>query len=68
MIEPGTPGSAVRYASIAIHITNCATRPGLVNGQADNTADEITVKIVLSGQSKIDKTKVLKTNGSLMKV
>ena len=26
------------------------------------------VKPVLSGQSKIDKTKVLKTNGSLMKV
>ena len=28
----------------------------------------ITVKPVLSGHSKIDKTKVLKTNGSLMKV
>ena len=27
-----------------------------------------TVKPVLSGYSKIDKTKVLKTNGSLMKV
>ena len=27
-----------------------------------------TVKPVLSGFSKIDKTKVLKTNGSLMKV
>ena len=27
-----------------------------------------TVKSVLSGHSKIDKTKVLKTNGSLMKV
>ena len=27
-----------------------------------------TVKSVLSGNSKIDKTKVLKTNGSLMKV
>ena len=27
-----------------------------------------TVKPVLSGHSKIDKTKVLKTNGSLMKV
>ena len=26
------------------------------------------MKPVLSGQSKIDKTKVLKTNGSLMKV
>ena len=29
---------------------------------------QYTVKPVLSGQSKIDKTKVLKTNGSLMKV
>ena len=29
---------------------------------------KITVKPVLSGHSKIDKTKVLKTNGSLMKV
>ena len=28
----------------------------------------ITVKPVLSGHSKIDKTKVLKTNGSLMTV
>ena len=27
-----------------------------------------TVKSVLSGHSKIDETKVLKTNGSLMKV
>ena len=27
-----------------------------------------TVKPVLSGHTKIDKTKVLKTNGSLMKV
>ena len=31
-------------------------------------ADECTVKPVVSGHSKIDKTKVLKTNGSLMKV
>ena len=32
------------------------------------TTEEGTVKPVLSGHSKIDKTKVLKTNGSLMKV
>ena len=30
--------------------------------------DTCTVKPVLSGHSKIDKTKVLKTTGSLMKV
>ena len=29
---------------------------------------EFTVKPVLSGNSKIDKTKILMTNGSLMKV
>ena len=29
---------------------------------------DYTVKPVLSGHSKIDKTKVFKTNGSLMKV
>ena len=32
-------------------------------GKTDNT-----VKPLLSGHSKIDKTKVLKTNGTLMKV
>ena len=30
--------------------------------------DAYTVKPVLSGHSQIDKTKILKTNGSLMKV
>ena len=29
MIELTSPGSAVRHASVARHITNCATRPGL---------------------------------------
>ena len=34
-----------------------------------NTVDKYnTVKPTLSGHSKIDKTKVFKTNGSLMKV
>ena len=32
------------------------------------TSDGRTVKRVLSGHSKIDKTKILMTNGSLMKV
>ena len=27
-IELATPGSAVRYASVARHVTDCATRPG----------------------------------------
>ena len=28
-IELPTPGSAVRHASVARHVTNCATRPGI---------------------------------------
>ena len=28
-IELATPGSAVRHASVARHVTDCATRPGL---------------------------------------
>ena len=27
-IELATPGTAVRLASVARHVTNCATRPG----------------------------------------
>ena len=27
-IELATPGSAVRFASVARHVTDCATRPG----------------------------------------
>ena len=30
-IELATPGSAVRHASVARHITDCATRPGIVD-------------------------------------
>ena len=29
-VELATPGSAVRHASVARHVTHCATRPGLV--------------------------------------
>ena len=39
-------------------------RQNLSTGQKNN----ITVKPVLSGHSKIDETKILMTNGSLMKV
>ena len=44
-----------------------------INNHHDEMSREMTrlwytVKPVLSGHSKIDKTKVLKTNGSLMKV
>ena len=31
-IELATPGSAVRHASVARHITDCATRPGTISG------------------------------------
>ena len=30
-IELTTPGSAVRHASVARHVTDCATRPGKKN-------------------------------------
>ena len=56
-IELATTGSAVRLASVARHVTDCATRP----------SSKTCVK-PLNGQSKIDKTKVLMTTGSLMKV
>ena len=29
-IELATPGSAVRLASVARHVTDCATRPGII--------------------------------------
>ena len=33
-IELATPGSAVRHASVARHVTDCATRPGLLISSA----------------------------------
>ena len=30
-IELATPGSAVRLASVARHVTDCATRPGPID-------------------------------------
>ena len=39
-----------------------------VSGLIFTFIESYTIKPVLSGHSKIDKTKVLKTNGSLMKV
>ena len=35
-MELGTPGSAVRLASVARHITDCATRPGILLGMTLN--------------------------------
>ena len=32
-IELATPGSAVRHASLARHVTDCATQPGSVASQ-----------------------------------
>ena len=29
-IDLATPGSAVKLASVARHVTNCATRPGVI--------------------------------------
>ena len=46
------------------------TRPHVCASSSDSSLVDcaITVKPVLSGHSKIDKTKVLMTNGSLMRV
>ena len=33
-IELATPGSAVRQASVARHVTDCATRPGIILEEA----------------------------------
>ena len=35
-IELATPGSAVRHAFVARHVTDCATRPGLCCGGASS--------------------------------
>ena len=59
---------------ILVHVVLC---PGIwykevkISGLSEKMIiynNKITVKPVLSGHSKIDKTKILMTNGSLMKV
>ena len=49
----------------------CAGSAHMYFGNGNGKCSKIlngTVKPILSGHSKIDKTKMLKTNGSLMKV
>ena len=43
-IELATPGSAVRHASVARHVTDCATRPA-VETEAATTTEEIWAKL-----------------------
>ena len=47
--------------------TNVQNNGKFKGDRSSNAAFDITVKPVLGGLSKIDKTKVLNTNGSLMK-
>ena len=35
-MELGTPGAAVRLASVARHITDCVTQPGILLGMTLN--------------------------------
>ena len=66
------------YARLAITLVHLGEYQGAVDGarkaNSTRTWKEVgtnkpfTVKLVLSGHSKIDKTKTLMTNGSLMKV
>ena len=65
--------------AMTLRVIKETKRYGRTDGRTDNVKTVyplqtkfaggiITVKPVLSGYSKIDKTKVFKTNGSLMKV
>ena len=56
----------MNFTKIKVFITKCNV---LVSFELTRQWPNVTkVKPVLSGHSKIDKTKVLMTNGSLMKV
>ena len=44
-IELTTPGSAVRLASVARHVTDCATRPGRLLPALKNTSDRLELSI-----------------------
>ena len=46
----------------------CIVSLAIRNGFKNGCANRITLKPVLSGHSKLDITKALKTNGTLMKV
>ena len=47
---------------------NCSLKSNLIRVHSVCFSDKVTVIPALSGHSKIDKTKILKTNGSLMKI
>ena len=55
-------------ASLAMSISVLEALPGKLDIKRNSPSILYTVKPVLSGHSKIYKTMVLKTNGSLMKV
>ena len=44
-MELATPGSAVRHASVARHITDCATRPGVVISYSFSPSNLLTIKV-----------------------
>ena len=46
-IELATPGSAVRHASVARHVTDCATRPGIPAMRANTTKSTYTFTSVI---------------------
>ena len=48
-----TPGSAVRYASVARHVTDCATRPGVNRIEEEKLQLTIFVPVLSIGLDKI---------------
>ena len=52
-IELATPGSADRHASAARHVTDCATRPGIVEVYNSCIDSTFTVTMVTKMAAKI---------------
>ena len=51
-IELSTPGSAVKHASVARHLINCATRPGSGGGGGGGGGFRVVTGIIV-GTTKV---------------
>ena len=59
MIELAIPGSAVRLASVARHVTDCATRPGIYGTQKQTKSDRTFDFIWDSKPDKIKRSVIM---------